>query len=169
MKFANAIGADVVVNRVGSVPDDEHDARFVRLVEVLTGLGIYGERVGARLAAQTANESGQQLAKLIAALPRGTVGVDLQPSGLIQHGFDVEQAVAALGREILHVHASDAVRGGGRGQAHDVELGRGMADFPRILGSLEEFGYRGWATIERQNSAEPVGEIANAVAFLRAI
>ena len=39
----------------------------------------------------------------------------------------------------------------------------------RILGRLEEFGYRGWVTIERQNSADPVGEIANAVAFLRAI
>ena len=110
MKFAQTLGANVVINRVGRVPDDENDPRFAALVEVLSGLGAYGDRVGARLAAQTGSESGPQLARLFAALPDQTVGVDLHPSGLIHHGHDPAEAVAAVGRHVIHVHACDAVR-----------------------------------------------------------
>jgi sugar phosphate isomerase/epimerase len=169
MRFAHAIGTDVVVNRLGAVPEDDADPRFTRLVEVLTGLGAYGERVGARLAAQTGSESGPALARLLAALPDQTVGVDFHPSGLIHHGHDPAETLAALGRRVLHVHACDAVRDLARGQALEVELGRGTADLPNLLGRLEEFNYRGWVTIERSNAADPVTEIGNAVAYLRSL
>jgi sugar phosphate isomerase/epimerase len=168
MKFAQSLGAGVVVNRVGHVPDDENDPQFVRLVEVLSGLGAYGERVGARLAAQTGSQSGEDLARLLAALPEQTVGVDFHPSGLIHHGHSPVEAVAALGRDIIHVHACDAVRDFARGQVIDVEIGRGAADLPALLGQLEEFNYRGWVTIECATS-EPMVEAENAVAFLRSL
>jgi sugar phosphate isomerase/epimerase len=168
MRLAHDLGAEVVVNRVGRVPDDD-DPRFGRLVGVLSGLAAFGERVGARLAAQTGSESGAVLAKLIAVLPEQTVGVDLHPAGLIQHGHDPAEAVAALGRHVLHVHACDAVRDLTRGQVIDVELGRGTADLPNLLGRLEEFNYRGWVTIERLNAADPETEIGNAVAYLRSL
>jgi sugar phosphate isomerase/epimerase len=169
MNFAHTLGANVVINRVGHVPDEEHDPRFAALVEVLAGLSAYGDRVGARLAAQTGSESGPQLARLLAALPDQTFGVDLHPCGLIHHGHYPAEAVAALGRHVLHVHACDAVRDLSRGQVIDVELGRGAADLPAVLGQLEEFNYRGWVTIECPNSADPVAEMANAVAFLRSL
>lgn len=168
MKFAQSLGAGVVVNRVGQVPSDEKDPRFVRLVEALTGLGVYGERVGARLAAQTGSESGVDLERLIAALPEQTVGVDFHPSGLIHHGHSPAEAAAALGRHILHVHACDAVRDFARSEVIDVELGRGAADVPALLGQLEEFNYRGWVTLECSTS-EPIAEAENAVAFLRSL
>jgi sugar phosphate isomerase/epimerase len=166
MKFAHTLGASVVINRIGRVPGDEHDPRFTGLVEVLTGLGIYGDRVGARLAAQTGSESGTDLARLLASLPEQTVGVDLHPSGLIHHGHNPAEAIAVLGSNILHVHACDAVRDLGRGQVIDVELGRGAADVPELLGQLEECNYRGWITIEC-TTTDPVSEAENAVAFLR--
>jgi sugar phosphate isomerase/epimerase len=169
MKFARELGTDVVINRIGHVPTDENDPRFTRLVEVLTTLGTYGERAGARLAAQTGSESGADLARLLAKLPPESVGVDLHPSGLIHHGFSPIEAVEALGPHVLHVHACDAVRDLARGQAVDVELGRGTADVPGLLGRLEEFNYRGWATIERHNAGDPVAEVANAVAYLRSL
>lgn len=169
MKFAHALGASVVINRVGHMPDEESDPHFAALVEVLARLGAYGDRVGARLAAQTGSESGPQLARLLAALPDQTVGVDLHPSGLIHHGHSPAEAVAAVGRHVLHVHACDAVRDLARGQVIDVELGRGVADLPTIVGQLEEFNYRGWITIECPNAADPVAEMADAVAFLRSL
>lgn len=169
MRFARELGTDIVINRVGHVPDDDSDPRFSRLVEVLAALGSYGDKVGARLAAQTGTESGATLAKLLAALPAHTMGVDLHPSGLIHHGFNPTEAVESLGPYVLHVHACDAVRDLSRNQAIDVELGRGTADMPALLGKLEEFNYRGWATIERHNASDPVAEVANAVAYLRSL
>lgn len=168
MKFAHSLGASVVVNRIGHVPSDEKDVRFARLVEVLSGLGAYGERVGARLAAQTGSESGTDLARLIAALPEQTVGADFHPSGLIHHGHSPSEAMAALGREIIHMHACDAVRDFARRQVVNVEIGRGTADLPALLGQLEEFNYRGWVTIECTTS-DPIAEAENAVAFLRSL
>jgi sugar phosphate isomerase/epimerase len=180
MTIAHAIGAGVVVNRVGSAspiftagtasPDpNQPNPALDRLVDVLTMLGAYGDRVGARLAAQTGSESGPQLAKLLAAIPQQAIGVDLNPSALIMNGHDPEEAVAALGPRVLHFHASDAVRDVSRGRAFEVELGRGSADLPGLLGRLTEFDYRGWVTIERHDSADPITEIGNAVAFLRAL
>ncbi len=169
MKFAQTLGANVVINRVGYVPEDENDPRFAAMVEVLAGLGAYGDRVGSRLAAQTGRETGLQLGRLLEAVPDQTIGIDLHPSALIHHGHSPAEAVAELGRHVLHVHACDAVRDLSRGQVLDVELGRGAADLPALLGQLEEYNYRGWVTIECPNSVDPVTDAANAVAFLRSL
>ena len=67
------------------------------------------------------------------------------------------------------MHAVDAVRDFSSGRNVEVELGRGSVDFPALLGGLEEYDYRGWATIERQDSEQVVDDVANAVKFLRAI
>jgi sugar phosphate isomerase/epimerase len=50
-----------------------------------------------------------------------------------------------------------------------VELGRGTADFPTLLGLLEEHAYRDWLTIERRHSSQPAEDIANAVQYLRSL
>ena len=168
LEFAYKIGANVVINRVGGVPDDSQDERFGRLVESLTALGTYGEKAGARLAIQTTDD-GHRLATLLSRLPPESVGVDLHPSGLILHGHSPLEVTSLLGPHVLHLHACDAVRDLARGQGLEVELGRGTADFPALLAALEEFGYRGWATIERLDAGDPVAEIGNAVAYLRSL
>jgi sugar phosphate isomerase/epimerase len=53
--------------------------------------------------------------------------------------------------------------------AVEVELGRGSAEFPELLGRLTEFDYRGWVTIERRESPDPLSEIGNAVEYLRSL
>jgi len=169
MRFARELRTDVVINRVGSLPDDSNDPQFARMLEALTALGIFGHHVGVRLAAQTGGESPLHLAKLIDALPEQTLGVDLHPSGLILGGHAPREAVELLGPHVLHVHACDAVREAAGGHANEVALGRGTADFPELLGRLTEFDYRGWVTVERRDAADPVADIENAVAFLRAL
>ncbi|HWL75274.1 MAG TPA: sugar phosphate isomerase/epimerase family protein [Burkholderiaceae bacterium] len=168
LRFARELRCDVVVNRVGQPPDDAKDPSFVRLVEALTAIGMYGERVGTRLAAQTGGERPQQLLQLITALPEHSVGVDLHPTGLILGGQSPRDAVDILGPHLFHVHACDAVRDAG-GRANEVELGRGNAAIPELLGQLTEFDYRGWVTIERRESANPLEDIESAVAYLRAL
>jgi sugar phosphate isomerase/epimerase len=168
LRFAHELRAEVVVNRAGVIPEDTSDSRFVRLVEALTAIGAYGEKVGVRLAAQTGGERPQDLARLIGALPEHTAGVDLYPAGLIVGGQSPRAAVEILGPHVLHVHACDAIRDAA-GRAKEVELGRGSAELPELLGQLTEFDYRGWVTIERRDSADPIMEIENAVAYLRAL
>jgi sugar phosphate isomerase/epimerase len=168
MRFATRLRTDVVVNRVGQIPSSADDPRFVRIVEALTAIGVFGERIGARLAVQTGSDAPQHLARLIATLPEHTVGVDLHPSALIAAGHSPLEAVEVLGPHVLHVHACDAVRDSGAGRTTTVELGRGTADFPELIGRLAAFDYRGWVTIEA-GGADRITQIENAVAYLRSL
>jgi sugar phosphate isomerase/epimerase len=93
----------------------------------------------------------------------------LHPSGLIVGGHSPHDAVTELGPHVLHVHACDAVRDVAAGGAMEVELGRGMADLPTLLGRLTEFDYQGWVTVERRESSDPDAEIGNAVAYLHSL
>jgi sugar phosphate isomerase/epimerase len=56
-----------------------------------------------------------------------------------------------------------------RGRGDDVALGRGTADYPTLLGALEEHSYRGYFTIERPGAVDPVYEIGAAVNYLKSL
>ncbi len=127
----------------------------------------HGEHVGALLAAETGSESGADLARLLNALPAGTVGVNFDPGNLIVNGFSATESLVSLGSHVLHVHAKDGVRDLAIGRGVEVPLGRGSADFPALLGMLEECDYRGYFTIERTGGSDPRGEIAQAVQYLK--
>lgn len=167
MQLAYDLGARVVVNQIGRVPEDEQSAEWRTLCDVLADLGRCGDHVGARLAAKTGSESGPDLARLLQALPDGALGVDLDPGELIVNGFSATEAAKALAPHVLHVTATDAVRDLARGRGLDVQLGRGTVDYPEILAVLEEHNYRGWFTLLRRQAADPVGEIGEGIAYLK--
>ena len=167
MQMAYALGAQVVVNQIGRVPSDLPDASWDTLRQALVDLGGYGQRVGAFLAARTGSEAGADLARLISALPAGVLAVDFDPGSLIINGFSASDAIRALAPHVLHVHANDAVRDLAQGRGIETPLGRGSVDFLEMLSVLEEQEYRGYLTVERQNSANPVADVAQGVEYLR--
>jgi sugar phosphate isomerase/epimerase len=169
LELAHALGTNLVVNRIGCIPEDQADPARSRMVDALIDIGKHGQRCGAFLAAQTGSEPGPVLADLIQGLPEGTLLADLDPASLISRGYSVEEAVTSLGRHVAHVRARDAVydRRDGRGQ--EVPLGRGVADFPRIAATLDVQAYRGYFTIERRSHKDILIELDDAVAFLRTL
>ena len=178
IRLAYQLGAAVVVNQVGQVPDAsvlEEDAnpddrrRWQCMIEALTDLGRFGQHEGARLAAETGTEPGEDLVRLLAALPEGSIAVTLDPGNLIVNNFSPLDAARALGASIAYVQIKDGVRDRARGRGLEVAVGRGSADFPALLGTLEDHDYRGYLTIERGESEDPVFEIGQAVQYLRNI
>ena len=169
LQMAHKLGTNVVVNYVGRVPDDRQDPSWDLLLDTLRDLGDYGQRAGATLAARTGPESGETLAALIDALPDGALAVDFDPGGLIVHGFSAREAVAALAGHVWMVHARDAVRDLAQGRGVEVPLGEGSVDFPEMLGILEESGYRGYFTVERESSSKPLPDLRQAIQYLRGL
>jgi sugar phosphate isomerase/epimerase len=169
LQLAYELGTNVVVNHIGRVPPDDDVNGLSTLRTALADLGREGQRVGALLAAETGTESGADLLKLIDSLPPGSIGVDFNPANLITHGFDPREAAQKLGAHVLHVHATDGTRDVAAGRGIEVPLGRGSAEFPELLGALEEHQYRGYLTIRRTESNNPLEEIAAAVKYLRAL
>jgi sugar phosphate isomerase/epimerase len=167
LRFAYSLGSPLVINRVGRVPAESNGPQWNLLVQSLTDLSNYGQHVGAVVTAQTGSESGADLARLLAALPEGGIGVDLDPAGLIVGGFSPSETIAALGKRILHVHARDAARDFSRGRGVEVPLGRGSSDFPSLLAALSEYDFSGYVTIAREHCDDPQYELGEAVKYLK--
>lgn len=167
MRLAADLRAEIVINQIGAVPTEPGGPEWLLLVQTLTDLGQFGHHIGARLAAQTGTESGADLARLLAALPPQSIAVDLDPGNLIMNNLSPLEAVQSLGSAIVHVHARDAVRDLTRRRGIEVPLGRGSADFPNLLGALEEHQFRGFFTIRRTEGDDPEYEVGQAVKYLQ--
>jgi sugar phosphate isomerase/epimerase len=167
MTMAYELGARVVVNQVGQIPAKAEGADWELLVETLSDLGHHGQRCGAVLAAQTGAESGEDLARLIGALPEGAIGVAFDPAALIVNGFSPHDSLAALGRSVVYVLATDAVPDLAKGRGVETLLGEGIADYAALLGMLEQNDYRGSLTVDGADRQNPELEIRHAIQFLR--
>lgn len=167
LTMAARLRVPVVVNQVGRVPADADSTAMRTMVAALTDLGHFGLRVGSLLAAQTGTESGAELASLLARLPERSVVVDLDPGNLIINEHSPAKAIAALGPLIASVHARDGVRDLSRRRGIETPLGAGSADFPAILAALENYGYSGYLTVAREQADDPIGEVAQAIEYLR--
>lgn len=167
MRFAYSLGARVVLNQIGPIPSDVQSTEWNLLVDVLSDMGRYGMRVGAILAAETEEDSASDVARLLAALPTGSLGIDLNPGKIILRGGVPDEMVAAVGSSILAVHLTDAARPRNRAVGEMVPLGQGEADFPAILSALEQRDYRGYFTLSGLDQDSALEEIEHGLRFVR--
>lgn len=168
LRLAYSLGAGVVINHVGTIPPAE-SPEWNTLLGALNDLGRYGQKAGALLAADTGTEEAPEMLRLLAALPGGSIGVNFNPAQIVMHGYSPSEMARAVGRHVLHVYANDATRDLAMRRGVETPLGRGSVDWPEVLSILEESEYRGWFTIERRDTNNPVVEIGEAVKFLKSI
>ena len=151
MLLAYRLGAPVVVNSLGSVPESEEDPRYDTLKTVVDDLGRHGARVGSFFAAETGTESGDRLMSLLESSEDGFVGVALNPGQLVLNQFELRPTVEAVAARVQLVLAVDGVMDLSEGRGVSVPLGQGIAEFPELLGVLEEQQYRGHFVVAGQN------------------
>jgi L-ribulose-5-phosphate 3-epimerase len=167
MVLAFDLGPRIVIVEAGQVPEDEADPRFALMREGLSTLARHGDRVGTVLALETGLEPGMVLRKFLDRFDTGSLGVNLDPANLMMHGYDLYDAVGVLREKIVHTHAKDVREAGASQQTREVPLGHGDIDWLAYLGLLEESGYCGYLTIERESGTDRVADIASGVQFLR--
>lgn len=165
MDLAYRVGTRTVINAIGFIPDDEDDPRYQSLCEVLGDLGRYGARVGAFLAAETGAESGERLAKLLDSDEDGFIAVALNPGQLVINRHSVSDAVSVLKERVQVVCATDGVLDLAAGRGIKVPIGEGTADFPQILATLEDVGFRGPCVVGRPDSS--LAELQQGVQYLK--
>lgn len=157
------LGTRIITTHIGHVPDNRADPVWGTLVKALEQVGAYADSVGAVLATETGPEEGSTLAALIASLQTRAIRVNFDPANFIIYGYDYRAALDALRPYIVHTHAKDA-----KGK-QEVPLGQGDVDFPWYVARLQSFGYQGFYTIEREAGPDPIGDIRQAIAFLRSL
>jgi sugar phosphate isomerase/epimerase len=169
MSLSADLGPRRVIVEAGRIADEPEAPANALLTESLLALGHHGDRTGTVLALETGQEPGETVAQFLARFDTGGLGANLDPANLLIHSFDPYDSIQALGQRIVHAHIKDARQASASRAAAEVALGHGDIDWFRILGLLEEVGYDGWLTIERETGegAHRLADVTEGVGFLR--
>ena len=185
LDLAKDLETDVVTTHIGVVPEDPTHPRYGIMQEACFELSRYADSVGAHFAIETGPETSANLKRFLDGLHSTGVAVNLDPANLVMvTGDDPVQAVYNLKNYIVHTHAKDGVLLYRTNPEYiyrvtpkpeDIEgitffreepLGQGSVDFPAYLKALEDIGYKGFLTIEREAGPDPASDISLAKNFL---
>lgn len=186
--LAVEFGASVVTTHIGVIPAEKDNPRYSVMLSALTECGLYAKSRGVTLAIETGPE---KAAVLLAFLQdtKGGVGVNLDPANFTMvTGQDAVEAVYMLKDYIVHTHAKDGIMldpdqdpadvyhafaVGGVNALNackgfkEVPLGEGQINWNEYLKALNNIGFDGFLTIEREAGENPKADIKAAVEFLK--
>jgi L-ribulose-5-phosphate 3-epimerase len=169
------LGTKIVTTHIGHLPDDERTPQWEIGIAAVTDLAKYAESHGCLFASETGPESPVVLKRFLDKVPSKGMRVNYDPANFIMLGpFDHIGGVKVLKDYIVHTHAKDGIclmKGeGGRGNEFlEVPLGEGGVAFPYYLKALDDIGYKGFLTIEREVGGDPVADVVKAVKYLRSL
>lgn len=188
------LGTNIVTTHIGIVPHDPSSEVYATLHAACEELGQYAKSVGAYFAIETGPETAADLKGFLDTLSTNGVSVNFDPANMVMvTGDDPARGVHLLKDYIVHTHVKDGVRlkevdprdvYGAVGYApmdHDkiaemvssgtffreVPLGEGGVDFDGYFAALQEIGYTGYLTIEREVGHQPEQDIRKAVQFIQ--
>ena len=186
LDLAKELETDIVTTHIGVTPVDPAHPRYAIMQDACGQLAEYADSVQAHFAVETGPETSAVLGDFLDGLHSTGVGVNLDPANLVMvTGDDPAKAVHRLKKYIVHTHAKDGKKLFDKdpeiiyGLVADdalvtdeafIELALGDGDVPweRYLMALEEIGYEGFLTIEREVGDNPVADIRKAAEFLKA-
>lgn len=183
LDLAKELETNVVTTHIGVVPEDPNHDRYKIMQEACFELAEYADSIDAHFAVETGPETSLVLKGFLDSLNSTGVGVNLDPANLVMvTGDDPVKAVHNLKKYIVHTHAKDGKQIFYRdpeivyGIKKDVivtdesflevPLGEGSVDWPNYLKALEDIGFDGFLTIEREVGDNPEKDIRTAVDFL---
>ncbi|MDD4124646.1 MAG: TIM barrel protein [Eubacteriales bacterium] len=184
--LAKALGSGVVTTHIGVVPEDK-SGNYEIMKAACKEIGDYAANIGVTFAIETGPEKPETLRDFIIDVGSEGIGVNLDPANLVMvTDADPVQAVYTLKDFIVHTHAKDGVilqktepkriytffaEGGIEDMRmedyfREVPLGEGSVDFDAYLKALDDIGFDGFLTIERECGANPFADIKKAADFL---
>lgn len=185
--LADRLDCRVVTTHIGVVPKDRSHPRYEIMLNAMGELSHFAHRLGSFVAVETGPESMKVLRTFVDDCGPGAA-INYDPANLVMVGADDEvEGVKIAGSAIVHTHAKDGrslkpidpedfyhqfAEGGLEWAAHsgcseETPLGEGNVRWMPYLRALQEIGYDGYLTIEREvvNGSE---DIRMAVQFLKA-
>lgn len=194
MELAKDLETDIITTHIGVVPADKNHERYKIMQQACYTLSRFADSLNSHFAIETGPEIAATLKGFLDALHSKGVAVNLDPANFVMvTGDDPVQAVYTLKDYIVHTHAKDGRRllikdpeviygiteeeitraqdnftsGNPSLPFIELPLGEGDVKFKEYLRALDEIGYKGFLTIEREVGENPEEDIKNAVIFLK--
>ncbi len=160
-----------ITTHIGTPPEDINASFWKTMCPSLSEVGTYAANKGIRLATETGPEPTELLKELLDSIGNPGLKVNYDPANLVMvAGDDPVRGVYVLKDYIVHTHAKDGIKlpdEDGKKRWKEMPLGQGKVNFPAYLKALQEIGYRGFYTIEREVGENPEADIILARDFLR--
>ena len=186
LEMAKELGTNIVTTHIGVVPETKNCWQYEAMHEVCYELAEYAKSMQGHFAVETGPEKSERLKGFLDELGSDGVAVNLDPANLVMcAGDDPVVAVNNLKDYIVHTHAKDGVMLQRTNPEYiyrvtprpedlvgvrffrEVPLGEGSVDFAAYLAALEDIGYKGYLTIEREVGPTPVEDIKKAYNHLK--
>lgn len=173
--FARLLGCDVVALHLGFIPHDRSDPLYQQVLGVTREVCDHARGNGQNLHLETGQETADALLQFIGDVDRGNLFVNFDPANMILYGTgEPIEALRKIGGLVRSVHCKDATWAAHPGQewGAEVPLGEGEVGIENYLRTLDQLGYDGPLTIEREIPQEPErqkAEIGHAVRLLNEV
>lgn len=177
------LGTHVVTTHIGVTPADRNHPNYKVMLKACQELADYAATKNVTFAIETGPEKSAVLKQFLDEIDSSGLGVNLDPANLVMvSADDPVQAVYNLRKYIVHTHAKDGIQlSPGSAEAlynegvktdeppvrfKEVPLGEGHVPWPAYLNALDDIGYHGFLTIEREVGPDPAADIKMAINFL---
>jgi len=170
--FSKLIHCDVVGQHLGFVPHDAGNPMYQEVLATVQELCDYLKSNGQSYHLETGQETADELLRFIGNVGRDNLFINFDPANMILYGSgEPIEALKKVGGLVRSVHCKDAKWAANPGQEWGSEerLGDGQVDMERYLRTLDEVGYHGPLTVEREIPQEPERqkeEIGHAIRLL---
>jgi len=170
MDLAGDLGTSIVTAHIGALTADETADQWKTLQDACSQLAEYAESAGVYYAVETGPEPAKVLRRFLDSLPGKAMCVNYDPANLVMvSGDDPVAGVYELKDYIVHTHAKDGLMKTDDGRIYEKPLGKGDVDFDRYIAALDDVGYSGYLTIEREVGENPEEDIKESVLYLKRI
>jgi sugar phosphate isomerase/epimerase len=173
--FAKMLGCNVAALHLGFVPHDTSLPLYQEVVNVTREIADHCKANGQNLHLETGQESADALLQFMSDVDRDNLFVNFDPANLILYGTgEPIEALKKIGKLVRSVHCKDGKWAAKPGQewGAEVPLGQGDVGIENYLRTLNELGYSGPLTIEREIPQEPErqkAEIGHALQLLNGL
>ncbi|WP_042474494.1 sugar phosphate isomerase/epimerase family protein [Bacillus ndiopicus] len=195
LDLAKDLGTNIVTTHIGIVPDNEKDPIYQTMLKACEELGQYATSIGGYFAIETGPEKAATLKAFLDKLSTKGVSVNFDPANMVMvTKDDPVEGVKLLRDYIVHTHVKDGIQlqptnpkdvygyldyGGETSHEkiaemvengeyfREVPLGQGAVNFDLYFQALQDIGYSGYLTIEREVKTNPTQDIEEAVKFIQ--
>jgi L-ribulose-5-phosphate 3-epimerase len=174
-QVANELGINSVACHIGFVPHDRSQPLYAAIRDVARELCDHCAAYGQSFTLETGQEPADILLRFLADVDRPNLKINFDPANMILYGSgDPIEALRKLGRHVISVHCKDGdwpPKNDANALGKERALGTGSVDFPRFIAVLNEIGYTGILSIEREevDQAQRAADIRTGLRLLRRI
>ena len=154
--FAEKVGISKIITHVGFIPENPDHPDFVGTVAALRYVISYMKQKGQYFLFETGQETPVTMLRTIQAIGLDNIGINFDTANLILYGkANTRDALDVFGKYVMETHIKDGeYPTDGLQLGCEKPAGQGKANLPAVIAKLNQLGFSGTFTIEREITGE---------------